>query len=151
MSSSVINLDRIRNKQKGMNLVVSNFKLHLTYRPASPNEIMPLHPIGPCCLGTKFRHSNGELRPSHKCAICKQIVHMLCAVTKPNSDAWTCKERHDDSRTETYNGSVTGSEKNKSVIDNMTVTVDNVMNDSRTETYHGSVTGSEKEKSFIKI
>ena len=99
-----------------MNLVVSNFKFHLTYRPGSPNEIMSLHHIGPCCLGTKCIHSNGELRLSHKCAICKQIVHMLCAVTNPNSDAWTCKECHDESRTETYNGSVTGSEKDKSLI-----------------------------------
>ena len=101
-----------------MNLVVSNFKFHLNYRPASPNEIMPLHPIGPCCLGTKCLHSNGDLRPIHKCAICKQIVHMLCAVTNPNSDAWTYKDYHDDSRTETYNGLVAGSEKGKSVIEN---------------------------------
>ena len=59
---------------------------------------------------------------------CNKIVHMLCAVTDPNSDAWTCKEcdslEDDSSRTETYNGLLTGSEKEKSMSKSMTVSVD---------------------------
>ena len=107
---------------------------------------MSLYPIGPCCVGTKCIHSNGELRPNHKCAICKQIVHMLCAVTNPNSDAWTCKECHDDSKTETYHGSDAGSDKDKSIIENMTVTVDKIMDEEFT-----TITESVKDKTVKHI
>ena len=101
--------------------------------------------IGPCCLVTKYLHTDGELRPSHKCAICNEIVHMLWAVIDPNPDACTCKKcdsREDDSsHIEADNVSLMGSEKDKSVIENMTVSVDQ-MNEEFT-----TITESVKEKS----
>mgnify|MGYP001478366917 CR=1 FL=1 len=88
----------------------------------------------------QIRDENGTLT-RRECTICKQIVHMLCAVTNPNSDAWTCKECHDDSKTETYHGSDAGSDKDTSIIQNMTVTVDNIMNEEFT-----TITDSVKDK-----
>ena len=47
--------------------------------------------VGRCCIGDKCQHPTGELRPSHECNACNQIVHLLCAMIDPLPDQWTCK------------------------------------------------------------
>ena len=69
---------------------------------------------GPCCLGQKFLHADGELRPSHKCTQCNEIVHLQCAEIDPETDAWTCKQcTGDASETETEDEYV---DKTKSIV-----------------------------------
>ena len=48
--------------------------------------------ICPCCLGLQCLQPDGELRPSHKCVKCREIVHQECAVVNSETDAWICKK-----------------------------------------------------------
>ena len=48
--------------------------------------------MGPCCLGLKCLQPDDELRPTHKCIKCHEIVHLQCAVVNSKTDAWICKK-----------------------------------------------------------
>ena len=48
--------------------------------------------VGRCCLNEKCQYPFLELRPEHKCPICKQIVHTLCGVFNTQLDKYVCVE-----------------------------------------------------------
>ena len=49
-----------------------------------------LYDKGPCCEGDKCLQRDGELRPTHTCAICAKIAHIRCGVLCPDTDEITC-------------------------------------------------------------
>ena len=96
-----------------------------------------VYEVGPCCLGKRCFHPDGELRSTHKCSKFNEIVHLLCAIINPESEVWMYKEcKNEDtyeecsdteseveSLTKDANNTKPVTYKDKSVIEKMTVSV----------------------------
>lgn len=69
-----------------------------------------IYPSGKCCLGPNCNHPTGELRPTHTCPKCNEIVHLQCGRTCSLTDkviCLACCDTDDDGCKDSSSGTVT--------------------------------------------
>ena len=56
-----------------------------------------LERCGKCCAGNLCIFEHMQLRNCHKCACCKQVVHVLCGIGNNKDDSFICKLCYENS------------------------------------------------------
>ena len=50
-----------------------------------------IYPVGRCIEGMECKAPEQQLRPTHKCSICKEIIHIICAYKNLLTDETYCR------------------------------------------------------------